>query len=116
MQTVLQQPYVTSYRESAEKVSLIQKFLTWSKNQEEFRFVWLAVILSAHGTLITPLTLFIVMYTGNSMFAFVLAIAAMGISLVANLAALPTKITIPVFFFSVALDLGVIITNLAFWL
>jgi hypothetical protein len=46
------------------------------------------------------------------LWAFV--IAAMTMSLVTNLAALPTKITIPVFFFSLMIDVAVIINCIAF--
>jgi hypothetical protein len=36
----------------------------------------------------------------------------MAMALVTNLAALPTKITLPVFFLSVLIDLGIIIASL----
>ena len=45
-----------------------------------------------------------------------MAIGAMAIALVANLAAMPTKITIPVFFFSVLIDIVVIVINLVYFL
>jgi hypothetical protein len=56
------------------------------------------------------------MMTGNSMLSWSFAIAAIGMSLITNLAALPTKITIPTFFLSILLDLGIIITSLSVWL
>ena len=50
------------------------------------------------------------MFTGNNLYLFVLAIAAMGMTLVTNLAALPTKITIPVFVLSILIDLAIVIS------
>ena len=50
------------------------------------------------------------MFTGNNLYLFVVAIAAMGMTLVTNLAALPTKITIPLFILSLLIDLGIIIS------
>lgn len=116
MQTVLQQSYTASFIQTATNPSVWIHFITWCKNQEENRFSWLGIAITGHGCMITPLTLFIIMYTGNSMIFWGIAIAAMGMSLVTNLAALPTKITIPSFFFSILLDLGIIIASLVMWI
>lgn len=70
--------------------------------------MWLGVALSAHGCIITPLTIMAVLLAGTNMFFFILAIVAMGATLVTNLAALPTKITLPVFFLSILIDLAII--------
>ncbi len=113
MQTVLQQSYSSTYSQAIDKISLWNRFITWCKDQNENRFVWLALILFAHGCFFTPLTLFVLMATGNSPLAMAFAIAAMGMSLITNLAALPTKITIPVFFLSIAIDLGIMIACVA---
>ena len=115
-ETVLQQSYAPSYTLRLGKPSVWTRFITWCKGQEGDRFLWLGIALAVHGCILTPLTLFILMYTGNSMFFWGIAIAAMGMSLVTNLAALSTRITIPAFFFSVLLDLGVIIACLSMWL
>ena len=116
MQTVLQQSYAASFIQMATNPSVWSRFITWCKNQEEKGFGWLAIALTGHGCVITPLTLFIIMYTGNSMILWGIAIAAMGISLVTNLAALSTRITIPTFLFSILLDLAIIIACLVEWL
>ena len=116
METVLQQSYTVPYTLTIEKPSIWTRFIAWCKDQEGNRFLWLGIALAVHGCILTPLTLFIIMYTGNSMFFWGIAIAAMGMSLVTNLAALSTKITIPAFLFSVLLDLGVIIACLSLWL
>lgn len=106
----LQQSYGSIYVQSERKQSLLTQFILWCKSQEKYRLGWLAVIIAGHGCILTPITLFAIILSGNSMLFWALAIAAMGMSLVTNLAALPTKITIPVFFFSVMIDL-VIIAN-----
>lgn len=48
-----------------------------------------------------------VLLAGANLTLFIVAIAAMGMSLVTNLAAMPTKITIPVFALSILIDLVV---------
>jgi hypothetical protein len=88
----------------------------WCENEQENRLLWVALALAGHACFITPLTVSIVMLTGNSMLSWSFAIAAIGVALMTNLAALPTKITIPAFFLSILLDLGIIITSLCVWL
>ena len=116
MQTVLQQSYARPYTQTAQKTSLGTRFITWCKNQEESRFLWLGIALASHACFITPLTLFVVMYTGNNIVFFAFAIAAMAMALITNLAALPTKITIPTFFLSIILDVAILIASVSMWL
>jgi hypothetical protein len=108
--SILQQSVSTTYQERTSAPSLLTRFITWCRGQEESRLLWLGVILAAHGCILTPLTVMIVMFTGNNLYLFVLAIAAMGMTLVTNLAALPTKITIPLFVLSIVIDLAIVIS------
>jgi hypothetical protein len=108
MQT-LQQSYKAIYI-SERKQSLSTRFILWCKSQEKYRLGWLAVIIASHGCFLTPVTLLAIISAGNSMFFWSMAIAAMGMTLLTNLAALPTKITIPIFLLSIIIDL-VIIAN-----
>lgn len=116
MQTVLQQSYAGRYTQTIQKPSIWTRFITWCKNQEESRLLWLGIALTAHACFITPLALFVVMYTGNSILFFAFAIAAMAMVLVTSLAALPTKITIPTFLLSIILDVTIIVASLSMWL
>jgi hypothetical protein len=95
--------------ELVTKIPLMKRFLDWCASQQEKKFLWLGIALTAHGCIITPITIMAVTLAGTSLVLFILAIAAMGLVLVTNLAALPTKITIPSLFFSIAVDLGIII-------
>lgn len=110
METVLNQSISVSYVERKSKASLFSKFLNWCNGQEKYRFGWLAVVLSIHGCALTPITLFAIILAGTNISFFVLALVAMGMALVTNLAAMPTKITIPVFFLTVLIDLAIIIS------
>ena len=104
--------YSHSYDTSATKVSYWKKFITWCDGQEKYRFGWLAAALTLHGCILTIITVFAIMLAGNNFIFWPFAIGAMGMTLVVNLAAMPTKITIPVFFFSVLIDLVIIISCL----
>jgi len=97
-----------SYSNVTTKTSIYRKFITWTEEQENNRLLWLGIALSAHGCIITPLTVMAVLMAGTNMFLFILAIVAMGASLVTNLAALPTKVTIPVFILTTLIDIAII--------
>ena len=114
MQTI-QTSYSPSYSH-AHKQSAVFRFLEWCKSQEPYRYGWLAVIIAVHGCVLTPLTLFAVFLGGNSMVLWGLSIAAMAMSLITNLAAMPTKITVPVFFLSILIDLTVIALSITYFL
>ena len=93
--------------------SVFTRFINWCNDQQEDRLLWLGVALAGHGCVITPLTIMAVLLAGTNLVLFVLALVAMGMALVTNLAALPTKITIPVFVLSIVIDLAIIAACIA---
>lgn len=103
----LQQSYTPAYKQAAT-VNPWKKFINWCDQQEQSRFLWLAIGVVGHGCVFTIITIVAVLLSGNNFIFWPFAIAAMGMTLVTNLAALPTKITIPVFFFSLLIDLVII--------
>lgn len=113
---LLQHTFSLSHSRAKSKPSIATRFFVWCKNQDKDRLTWLAVILAGHGCIITPLTVIFIMITGNNLALWPIAIAAMGMCLVTNLAALPTKITIPIFFLSLVIDLAIIIVGISQYL
>lgn len=104
----IQQTITPSYAVEQHSGSLVKKFFDWSAGQEKNRFLWLGLILAGHGCVLTPITVMAVLLAGTNMYLFILALVAMGMSLVTNLAAMPTKVTIPVFVLSVIIDISII--------
>ena len=88
--------------------SIFFKFFSWCKNQEKYRLGWLGAILTTHGCVVTPITLFAVILAGTNFVFYIAVLIAMAMAVVTNLAAMPTKVTIPVFFFSILIDIIVI--------
>ena len=107
METTVKHVYAQDL--AGAKVSPWKKFIAWCDGQEKYRFGWLAAALTIHGCVLTILTMFAVVLAGNHFIFWPFIIGGMGITLIVNLAAMPTKITIPVFFFSVLVDLAIII-------
>jgi hypothetical protein len=112
----IQHSYPGMFLVKEKRQSIFSRFVAWCDEQEKFRFGWVAAIITIHGCVLAPITVLTVMLGSNHMAYWGVAIGAMAMALVANLAAMPTKITIPVFFFSVLLDVMVIAINLAIFL
>lgn len=87
----------------------VSTFLTWCQQQEKNRLMWVGSIIALHGCVITPLTLMAIMLNGNSFILWPFALASIVMCLISNLAAMPLKVVIPVFAFSLLVDLGVIL-------
>ncbi|HVG16402.1 MAG TPA: hypothetical protein VM935_15630 [Chitinophagaceae bacterium] len=110
--TTFNQSIATSYNERISRPSFFTKFFQWCTAQNEDRLLWLGIIIAAHGCMLTPLTLMAVFFGGSSLTLFMMAFIAMGMALVTNLAAMPTKYTLPFFVLSVLIDLGIVISSL----
>lgn len=108
METSIHHVFTATRLRVGIKKSFWKKFLVWAESQEENRFGWTAFAITGHGCVFTIITTMAILATGNHFIFWPFAIAAMAVCLIVNLAALPTKITIPVFFFSVLIDLFII--------
>jgi hypothetical protein len=108
MQTTISPSLAANHSLRTARPSLLTQFLNWAAGQESSRFGWLAGILATHGCVVTPIVILIVAATGMNLVLFITAMAAMGLALTTNLAAMPTRITIPAFFLSLVIDLLVI--------
>lgn len=111
MQTIVNQSINTSYSEVIHHVTPWTRFMNYCKGQERNRILWVGFILAIHGCVLTPVTAMITYFSGGNFTLFMLAMIAMGIALVTNLAAMPTKVTIPAFAFSVLMDIAIIISS-----
>ena len=109
MATIANQTINTTYTQTALHKNVFNRFMDWCKGQEENRLMWLGISLAGHGCILTPITVMAVLLAGTNLTLFILALVAMGISLVTNLAAMPTKITIPVFILSIVIDITIIL-------
>ncbi|OSZ79782.1 hypothetical protein CAP36_00520 [Chitinophagaceae bacterium IBVUCB2] len=108
METTIKHVYAPTAVKQKSGTSLWKRFINWADKQEENRFGWTAFSIAGHGCVFTVITVAMILFTGNNFMLWPFAIGAMAICLVANLAALPTKITIPILFFSVLIDLVII--------
>jgi hypothetical protein len=101
--------YTEQYSYTASK-SLWEKFIEFSDRQEYNRLAWVVIGILGHGTIFTIGTLAAVTLLGNIFVLYIIACCSMVMVVAVNLAALPTKYTVPIFFLSLLIDLGVVIT------
>jgi hypothetical protein len=101
--------YTEQFTYSATK-SIWEQFIEFSDRQEYNRLWWIVVGILGHGTIFTIGTLAAVMLLGNIFVLYIIACCSMIMVVSVSLAALPTKYTVPIFFLSLLIDLGVIIT------
>ena len=113
MENVFNSPIASTQLPKLARPSIFVKFANWCASQESYRLGWLAGILAIHGCALTPITLFAVILSGTNLVLYISVLAAMGIAVVTNLAAMPTKVTIPAFLLSVIIDIAVIIACIA---
>jgi hypothetical protein len=111
MQTTIRSISTVRFK-SFSLTTYVNRFMHWCDTQERNRFGWTAAILAGHGCILTIITVMAILLTGNQFIYWPFAIAAMTACLVTNLAAMPTKIIIPVFLASVLLDIVIIACNL----
>jgi hypothetical protein len=99
--------------ETISKPSSISRFLDWCEAQQYDRLLWLGIALGGQGCILTPITILAVVFAGLNLALFILSVVAIGTVLVTNLAALPTRITIPVLICTILIDFGIIIASVA---
>jgi hypothetical protein len=111
MSTTISHPILVSHESRGSLLSLINRFLDWSSDQQENRLEWQGISLLGFGCFFTPLTVLMISLSGADLFLIMFALVAMEVNLVANLTAMPTKITIPAFFLAVVADITKIIVS-----
>jgi len=111
MKAITQSTY--SAYNTASQPNLLSRLFTWSNSQEKNRFGWLALSLAAQGCVLTPIVTIAVGASGGNLVLWIAAMLAMGMVLIVNLAAMPTKITIPTFLLSIVIDIAIIVACLA---
>jgi len=108
MSTVINQSLSHPITEKIEDARIAGRFLNWCEAQEESRLLWTGLGLVGHGCVITPLTFLTVAASGANTLLMLITMLSMVAVLIVNLAALPTRITIPVILLTIVVDLLIV--------
>lgn len=104
-----------AYNNAVQTLSLWQRFLQYAEAQQPNRFGWLAFSFFMQGCVLVPITLMIVVMRGNPFELWIPCLVGFVITETTNLAAMPTKVTIPVFWAGVVIDLLVVASCFLFY-
>lgn len=98
----------TTTREA--KANVFSRFINWCASQESSRILWLVMTFLLQIGMAVPCTLTAILLWGNNSFPLWIFACAVNVPVLAiNLAAQPTKITIPSLFFAWAVDFLIIL-------
>jgi len=107
------QPSLTIIKPNVHKLhheNILTKFANWCAAQESNRFLWMGVTFFGQIGLMLPVAAFSILFFGNNSMLLWIIICAVNLpTLVLNLAALPTKTTLPFLFFALLTELSVVL-------
>ena len=91
-------------------VSAFSHFINWCESQESSRMLWLVVAFLLQIGMALPCTLAAILFWSNNSFPLWIFACVINVPVLAiNLAAQPTKVTIPTLFFAWTVDLMIIL-------
>ena len=91
------------------RLGFFARFINWCDLQESNRFLWLGVAFMGSIGMVLPLTLVTVLLTTQNFLLLAIAAIANVPVLAVNLAAQPTKITLPIMFAAWLINSSIIV-------
>ena len=93
--------------------SFAGRFFQWAANQDaDYHIAWAGGSMIVMAAVFFPLTMSVILFNGASFALMVAAISALALVIVMNLAALPTRYTIPGLLAGILINAGAIVTSL----
>jgi hypothetical protein len=97
------QPY--TYHLAEKRPSAVSRFFQWSAGEDVERHIgWVGITVTIMTAIFFPLTMAVILHNGASFGLIVAAMVSLTMVVITNLAALPTKYTIPFFFLGILID------------
>ncbi len=101
------------YHTSVRKPSFAARFIQWATDQDaENHIVWAGVSLVATAAVLFPITMAVTVMNGPSFPLVIAAMVSLVLVVALNLAAMPTRYTIPAFLLSILIDACIIMYGL----
>jgi len=98
--------------EKSRNVKSMRRFIDWCDQQEKNRLLWLGIAIMGHIGMVLPLTLLSILFLADNNFALWIVVLCVNMPVLAlNLAAQPPKVTLPVMFTSLFIDIVVVILS-----
>jgi hypothetical protein len=94
-----------------ENQSVIVRFFQWASSQEKNHVGWVGLSVMLMAAVFFPLTLTAVLFNGPAFSLIIVAMISLVLVVITNLAALPTRYTIPALILGVIMDVIAIIAS-----
>jgi hypothetical protein len=94
-----------------KQTSLTSRFLTWTKQEEKNRIAWVGISIIVMTAIFFPITMAAILFNGAGFKLIVGAMISLILVVIPNLAALPTKYTIPAFLTGVVIDIALMVIS-----
>ncbi|HXB43816.1 MAG TPA: hypothetical protein VNV85_07155 [Puia sp.] len=95
-----------------EKRSTFARFIQWATQEDqEHHIAWVGGSITVMTAIAFPLTMAAILMNGEIFGLIIVAMVSLVLVVTTNLAAMPTRYTIPFFFMGILIDLGVIVAS-----
>lgn len=91
--------------------SIANRLMRFAETQQPNAFGWLAFSFFLQGCVLSPATIMVIVANGNNFFLWIPCILGFAATEIVSLAAMPTKITIPVLFTGIVIDILVVLLS-----
>jgi hypothetical protein len=89
--------------------SVFTRLIDWTKKEEKNHIAWVGISITAMSAVFFPITMSATLFNGAVFSLIVGAIISLAGVVIMNLAALPTKYTIPAFLLGILMDIVLIV-------
>jgi hypothetical protein len=111
MSTISYPSGYVQYPIGTRRKSATARFLTWLNSEEKNRIAWVGISITAMAAVFFPLTMAAILFNGAVFKLIIGAMISLALVVITNLAALPTKYTIPAFFLGIGIDAVLIVAS-----
>ena len=99
-----------------KNTSVFHTFIAWCEGQEENRILWMVLTYLGQIGLALPCAMAAIIFMGGNNFNLIMLACLINVPVLAiNLAAQPTKITLPALFFALLADAVIIVSCAVFF-
>ena len=111
MQAITLLPDYRSLPAQRSHNTVVSRMVNWTKNEEKNRIIWVGVSIIAMAAVFFPLSISLILLNGANIPLIMGAMISLVAVVVTNLAALPTKYTIPAFLLGILIDIILIVAS-----
>ena len=94
--------------------NVLTRLTAWIISEEKNRIAWVGISITAMAAIFFPITMSAILFNGAVFPLIMGAMASLALVVITNLAALPTKYTIPAFILGILTDIVLIVVSFVF--